>query len=76
MDVARRALAVIRSDFVYELLVLVWVAASPLAIARWVDGFEDPVTWAAFVAGVIGVFVGWLVVAPYQTAKARIGRSA
>jgi len=75
MPALRRALAFLSSDFLYEVLVLVWVGASPLAIARWVDGFEDPVTWAAFVAGVIGVFVGWLVVAPYQRAKARVRRS-
>jgi hypothetical protein len=57
------------SDVVYELLVIAWIAASPLAIARWVEGFEDPVTWAAFIAGVIGVLVGWIVVAPYQWRK-------
>jgi hypothetical protein len=59
------------SDTVYELLVIVWVLASPLAIARWVDGFEDPVSWAAFIAGVLGVLVGWLAVAPYELAKRR-----
>jgi hypothetical protein len=75
MGPLRRARAVLHSDLLYEVLVLVWVAGSPLAIARWVDGFEDPVSWAAFVAGVIGVFVGWLIVAPYQTAKARVRRS-
>ena len=57
------------SDVVYELLVIAWIAASPVAIARWVEGFEDPVSWAAFIAGVIGVLVGWLVVAPYQQTK-------
>jgi hypothetical protein len=70
----RRALGVLQSDLLYEVLVLVWIVASPLAIARWVDGFEEPVSWAAFVAGVIGVFVGWLIVAPYQNAKARVRR--
>jgi hypothetical protein len=75
MDALRRALTLLRSDVLYEVLVLVWVVASPLAIARWVDGFEDPVSWAAFVAGVIGVFVGWLIVAPYQAAKAGVRRS-
>jgi hypothetical protein len=75
MATIRRAFALLHSDFLYEVLVLVWVVASPLAIARWVDGFEDPVSWAAFVGGVIGVFVGWLVVAPYQTAKARVRSS-
>ena len=59
----------LRSDMLYELLVIAWIAASPLAIARWVEGFEDPVSWAAFIAGVIGVIVGWLVVAPYQQTK-------
>lgn len=76
MPAMRRALTLLQSDFVYEALVIVWIAASPLAIARWVDGLEDPVSWAAFVAGVIGVCVGWLVVAPHQTAKARVRRSA
>lgn len=59
----------VRSDLVYELLVVVWIVASPLAIARWVADMEDPVTWAAFGAGVIGVLVGWLIVAPQQAAK-------
>ncbi len=59
----------LRSDFMYELLVVVWIVASPIAIARWVDGLEDPVTWAAFIAGVVGVIVGWVVVAPQQAAK-------
>jgi hypothetical protein len=58
-----------RSDVFYELLVIAWIVASPLAITRWVERFEDPVGWAAFIAGVLGVVVGWLVVAPYQDAK-------
>lgn len=62
MDWLRKGL---RSDALYEILVITWIVASPLAISRWVDRFEDPVSWAAFIAGVIGVFVGWLVVAPY-----------
>ena len=66
MDWLRRG---VHSDTVYELLVITWIVASPLAIARWVEGFEDPVGWAAFIAGVIGVLVGWLVVAPYLRAK-------
>ena len=37
-----------RSDAVYELLVITWIVASPLAIARWVERFDDPVGWAAF----------------------------
>ena len=60
-----------RSDALYELLVITWIVASPVAIARWVEHFDDPVSWAAFIAGVIGVIVGWLVVAPYQDAKNR-----
>ncbi|HLY39312.1 MAG TPA: hypothetical protein VKU61_14805 [Candidatus Binatia bacterium] len=60
-----------RSDALYELLVITWIVASPLAIARWVERFDDPVSWAAFIAGVIGVIVGWLIVAPYQDAKNR-----
>jgi hypothetical protein len=59
----------IRSDVFYELLVITWIVASPLAISRWVAGFDDPVTWAAFVAGVLGVLVGYLIVAPYQRTK-------
>ena len=58
-----------RSDVLYEVLVITWIVASPLAISRWVEGFEDPVSWAAFTAGVLGVIVGWLIVAPYQQAK-------
>ena len=61
-----------RSDALYEVLVIAWIVASPLAIARWVEGFEDPVTWAAFIAGVIGVLVGWIAVAPYQARKRQI----
>ncbi len=57
-------------DVVYELLVIVWIVLSPLAIARWVSRMDDQVTWAAFAAGVLGVLVGWLVVAPQQLAKA------
>jgi hypothetical protein len=63
------------SDDVYELMIVSWVAASPFAIARWVADFPEPVPWAAFIAGVIGLFVGWLVVAPHhldKRARARI----
>lgn len=49
--------------------VVAWIAASPLAIGRWGEGLEHPVTWAAFAAGVIGTLVGWLVVAPCQLAR-------
>jgi hypothetical protein len=59
----------LRSNTVFELLVIAWIVASPLAIARWVEGLEDPITWAAFIAGVIGVLVGWLAVAPHEFAK-------
>jgi hypothetical protein len=62
----------VQSDVLYEVLVIIWIVASPLAIARWVEGFEDPVSWAAFIAGVLGVLVGWLVVAPHQQAKAQL----
>ena len=64
----------VASDMVYEILVITWIAVSPLAITRWVEGFEDPVGWAAFIAGVIGVLVGWLVVAPYQLRKRAVAR--
>jgi hypothetical protein len=57
-------------DFLYELMVIVWIVASPLAIARWVARFDDPVGWAAFTAGVLGVLVGWLIVAPHQAKRA------
>jgi hypothetical protein len=59
----------LRSNTVFELLVIAWIVASPLAIERWVKGLEDEVTWAAFIAGVIGVLVGWLAVAPHEHAK-------
>jgi hypothetical protein len=59
----------LRSNTVFELLVIAWIVASPLAIAQWVQGLEDPVTWAAFIGGVIGVLVGWLAVAPHELAK-------
>jgi hypothetical protein len=62
----RRALA---SDDVYELLIVAWIAASPYAIARWVDGFPDATAWAAFIAGVLGVLVGWVAVAPYHFSR-------
>ncbi|HZP43421.1 MAG TPA: hypothetical protein VFD84_18180 [Candidatus Binatia bacterium] len=62
---------VLGSDAVYEGLVVAWILASPLAIKDWVQGFEDPVSWAAFIAGVLGVVVGWLVVAPYDFARRR-----
>lgn len=57
------------SKTLFESLVVAWIVASPLAIARWVEGLEDPVTWAAFIGGVIGVLVGWLAVAPHELAK-------
>jgi hypothetical protein len=66
MGWVRRALG---SGVVFELLVIAWIVASPLAIADWVRGLEDPTSWAAFIAGVIGVLVGWLAVAPHEQAK-------
>jgi len=63
------------SDGLYELLVIIWIGASPAVIARWVDGFQDPTSWAAFIAGVVGVLVGWLIVAPQQHSKRRSARS-
>lgn len=57
------------SVVVYEIMVVVWIVASPLAIGQWVDGMADPVSWAAFIAGVFGVLVGWLVVAPHELRK-------
>ena len=68
MEWLKRAL---QSNAVFESLVVIWIVASPLAIARWVEGLEDPVTWAAFIGGVIGVLVGWLAVAPHEGAKAK-----
>jgi hypothetical protein len=59
----------LRSHVAFELLVIAWIVASPLAIERWVKGLDDEVTWAAFVAGVIGVLVGWLAVAPHELAR-------
>jgi len=58
-----------RSNTLFEVLVIAWLVGSPLAIADWVKGLEDPVSWAAFIAGVIGVLVGWLAVAPHEGAK-------
>jgi len=62
----------VQSDVLYEVLVIIWIVASPLAIAHWVEGFEEPVSWAAFIAGVLGVLVGWLVVAPQQQGKTQL----
>jgi hypothetical protein len=67
----RRLVQALKSDDLYELLIVCWIAGSPFAIARWVSEFPDPVPWAAFIAGVLGVLVGWLVIAPYHFAKAR-----
>jgi hypothetical protein len=64
-----RLTRLLRSNVLFETLVIVWVMASPLAIQEWVRGFEEPVAWAAFIAGVLGVLVGWLAVAPYQTGR-------
>jgi hypothetical protein len=59
----------LNSDGVFEVLVIIWIVAGPIAIAGWVEGMEDAVTWAAFIAGVIGVAVGWFAIAPYQQSK-------
>jgi membrane protein YdbS with pleckstrin-like domain len=67
----QRVKRILTSDAVYEGLVVAWILASPLAIKDWVQGLEDPITWAAFIAGVIGVIVGWLVVAPHDFAQRR-----
>lgn len=63
-------------DGAYEAMVIVWIVLSPIAIARWTLGFEDQPTWAAFTAGVLGVVVGWLVVAPQQQRKREAARRA
>jgi hypothetical protein len=68
MDWLRRAL---HSDDLYEFLIVLWMAASPFAIARWVSEFPDRVEWAAFIGGVIGVLVGWLVIGPYYFGRGR-----
>jgi purine-cytosine permease-like protein len=72
MDWLKRAAA---SDGLYELLVIIWIAASPAVIARWVEGFQDPTSWAAFIAGVVGVLMGWLIVAPQQQSKQKDPRA-
>ena len=61
-------------DGAYELMVIVWIVASPIAIARWTARFDDQPTWAAFTAGVLGVVVGWLIVAPQQQRKREAAR--
>ena len=63
MDFLRR---VLHSDDLYEFLIVLWIAASPFAIARWVSEFPDRFEWAAFIGGVIGVLVGWLAIGPYH----------
>jgi hypothetical protein len=52
----------VRKGVLLEALAVIWIVASPLAISSWVEGFEDPVGWAAFIAGVLGVLVGWLAI--------------
>ena len=64
-----RVTRLLGSDDAYELMLLVWVFTGPLAIARWVDGLPEPAAWAGFIAGVIGILLGWLVVAPYRARR-------
>ena len=56
-------------DGAYEAMVILWILLSPIAIVRWTSRFEDHATWAAFAAGLFGVILGWLVVAPQQERK-------
>jgi uncharacterized membrane protein HdeD (DUF308 family) len=64
-----RVRRVLESDDLYELMIMVWIVAGPLAIAGWVQQLPEPAAWAAFISGVIGVLVGWLVVAPYRARR-------
>jgi hypothetical protein len=64
-----RVRSVLESDDSYELMLMVWIVTGPLAISRWVDGLPHAAAWSAFIAGVIGVLVGWLVVAPHHSRK-------
>jgi hypothetical protein len=64
-----RARTVLESDDLYELMIMVWIVAGPLAIARLVEGMPEAAAWAAFASGVIGVLVGWLAIGPYQAAR-------
>ncbi len=64
-----RVRAVVTSDDAYELMIMVWIVAGPLAISRWVQELPEPAAWSAFIAGVIGVLLGWLVIAPYHARR-------
>jgi hypothetical protein len=61
-----RVKTLLESDDLYELMIMVWIVAGPLAIARLVVDLPEPAAWAGFICGVIGVLVGWLAVAPYH----------
>ena len=67
--IARMRSVLVESNDLYELMIMVWIIAGPLAIARLVEGMPEAAAWAAFSAGVIGVLVGWLAVAPYQARR-------
>ena len=61
------------SDELVRLMIVVWLVTGPLAISRWVDGLPHAAGWAAFIAGTIGVLVGWLAVAPYHARRRSLG---
>jgi hypothetical protein len=68
-----RVRRLLESDDLYELMIMVWIVAGPLAIARLVVGLPEPAAWAAFISGVIGVLVGWLALAPHHARRRRDG---
>ena len=37
--------------------------------ARLVDDLPEPAAWAGIIAGVIGILLGWLVLAPYRARR-------
>ena len=73
VDTLRR---VLESDDVVRLMIVVWLITGPLAISRWVDGLPHAAGWAAFIAGGIGVLVGWLALAPYHARRRALGYTA
>jgi hypothetical protein len=64
-----RVKRVLESDDLYELMIMVWIVAGPLAIARLVVDLPEPAAWAGFICGGIGVLVGWLAVAPHHARR-------